>query len=219
MNHLFRDFVIHRPRFVFALNLGIFGFFLLPVDWSLISRVLMAWNVTVWTYLFLVVWLLRGSSHESVVKVAEREDNSAFAVLFILACSATASLFAIVFELSNLRELNGEMRLLKYLFTSATVIGAWLLLATIFTFHYALLFYRSPKEQRALQFPNQEAHPDYWDFLYFSFTIAVALQTSDVLVMSRAMRKTVLAQSVLSFMFNAAILGFSINIAAGLVGN
>jgi uncharacterized membrane protein len=36
--------------------------------------------------------------------------------------------------------------------------------------------------------------------------------------MSRTMRKTVLAQSLLSFVFNVAILGFSVNIAAGLVG-
>ena len=53
----------------------------------------------------------------------------------------------------------------------------------------------------------------------FSFTIAVAAQTSDVIVMSRSMRKVVLAQSVLSFLFNVAILGLSINIAAGLVGS
>jgi uncharacterized membrane protein len=39
-----------------------------------------------------------------------------------------------------------------------------------------------------------------------------------VTVMNREMRKTVLAQSVLSFIFNAAILGLSINIAAGAVG-
>jgi len=55
--------------------------------------------------------------------------------------------------------------------------------------------------------------------LYFSYTIAVAAQTSDVSVMSRSMRKIVLAQSILSFFFNLAILGLSINIAASLVGN
>jgi uncharacterized membrane protein len=33
------------------------------------------------------------------------------------------------------------------------------------------------------------------------------------------MRKTVLAQSILSFLFNVAILGLSINIAASFVGS
>jgi uncharacterized membrane protein len=80
------------------------------------------------------------------------------------------------------------------------------------------MFYRSHANHRPLAFPDAEENPDYWDFLYFSFTIAVAAQTSDVALMSRSMRKVVLAQSILSFVFNAAILGLSINIAASLVG-
>ena len=56
--------------------------------------------------------------------------------------------------------------------------------------------------------------PDHTDFLYFSFTIAVTAQTSDVGVTTRPMRRLVLAQSVLSFVFNTTILAFSINAAA-----
>ena len=70
-----------------------------------------------------------------------------------------------------------------------------------------------------MAFPDREPEPNYWDFLYFSFTIAVAAQTSDVAVLSRPARKAVLAQSVLSFFFNAAILGLSVNIAASAVGS
>ena len=55
--------------------------------------------------------------------------------------------------------------------------------------------------------------------MYFSFTIAVAAQTSDIVIMSHSLRKTVLAQSILSFFFNVAILGLSINIAASLVNS
>ena len=54
--------------------------------------------------------------------------------------------------------------------------------------------------------------------LYFAFTISVAVQTSDVAVASRALRKSVLAHSLICFVFNAAIIGLSINIAAGLAG-
>jgi len=60
--------------------------------------------------------------------------------------------------------------------------------------------------------------PDYWDFMYFSFTIAVASQTADINLSSSSMRRAVLAQSVLSFFFNASILALSINIAASLIG-
>jgi hypothetical protein len=38
-----------------------------------------------------------------------------------------------------------------------------------------------------------------------------------VIVTDRTMRKLVVGQSILSFFFNMAILGFSINIAAGML--
>jgi uncharacterized membrane protein len=69
-----------------------------------------------------------------------------------------------------------------------------------------------------LRFADGERNPDYWDFHYFSFTISVAVQTSDVGVGGRAMRRVVLAHSLVGFVFNTAILGFTINIAAGLLG-
>ena len=58
--------------------------------------------------------------------------------------------------------------------------------------------------------------PDYSDFLYFSFTIAVATQTADVAITNRSVRRLVLAQSVLSFVFNTAIVAFTINMATSL---
>ena len=69
-----------------------------------------------------------------------------------------------------------------------------------------------------LRFPDADPSfkPDYGDFLYVSFTIAVACQTADVAVTSRPMRRLVLLQSVMSFAFNTAILAFTINVAASL---
>jgi uncharacterized membrane protein len=99
-----------------------------------------------------------------------------------------------------------------------TVIGSWLLIGVIFSVHYARLFYTWDGKDLALRFAEGLETPNYWDFLYFSFTIGVAVQTSDVGVATRSMRKIVLAQSLIGFLFNTAILGFSINIAAGLFG-
>ena len=52
--------------------------------------------------------------------------------------------------------------------------------------------------------------------MYFSFTIAVALQTSDVSVTNASMRRMVLVQSLLAFVFNTTILAFTVNIASSL---
>lgn len=216
---LLRHLIVARPRLSVALVAGSAAAFLLPAQLGTVSRVLIGWNITVWSYLVLVGWLLGRVKHEQVRAIALQEDRTALAVLAIMSTAAVASIAAIVLELSGARSLPLSERMFHYLLTGATIAGSWCLVGVLFTFHYAVLFYKSPARQRALSFPDHEANPDYWDFLYFSFTIAVAAQTSDVTVLSRTMRKAVLAQSVLSYFFNAAVLGLSINIAASAVGS
>jgi len=214
-----KNLLLHRPRLVTSFTLAFICVFFLPQEWLWTTRALFAWNLAVWAYLGLMAWLMARANHHRVKAMAIREDKSAVTVLALISLSATISIGAIIVELSGTKDLSADVRALKYLFTGMTVLGSWLLVAVVFCFHYALLFYRSPESLRALRFPDDEQKPDYWDFLYFSFTIAVAAQTSDVAVTSHSARKTVLVQSVLSFFFNVAVLGFSINIAAGLVGN
>lgn len=131
--------------------------------------------------------------------------------------AAVASLAGIVAELAAAKLPGSPHALSHVLFALATVAGAWLLLPTLVALTYASLYYRHPTEG-GLSFPDapRDYRPDYGDFLYFSFTIAVASQTSDVSVETRAMRRLVLLQSVLSFAFNTAVLAFAINIAASL---
>ena len=216
--HPFYNFIRNHHRLAEAIVVGVSVGVLLPFQWSPIARALIGWNVTVWLYLFLMAWLMMRAGHAKVRNIAEQEDNNAVVILSIMSLASIVSIAAIIFELSGIKDQPLGDRLVHYAFTGTTVFGSWFLVATIFTFHYARIFYNSPQEHRALNFPEKEENPDYWDFLYFSFTIAVAAQTSDVTVMSRSMRKTVLAQSVLSFMFNVAIIGLSINIAASFVG-
>ena len=208
-----------RPRLAATIAAGLIAGFSLPQHWTLISRAMTAWNVTTWSYLALMAWLMTRAEHQRVREIARREDENAVAVVFIVSLAAVLSIAAIVLELGNIRDLPAQERGLRYAFTAATLLGSWLMVGVIFTLHYAHMYYTAPDDRRPLQFPAQEQNPDYWDFLYFSFTIAVAVQSSDVSVQARPMRKAVLAQSLLSYFFNAAVIGLSINIAAGLIGS
>jgi uncharacterized membrane protein len=208
-----------HPRLILSAALGIAAYLILPDSLRVPTRGLLAWNITVWSYICLMSWLMLSAGHDGVRKISEREDENALTILAILSIAATVSLAAIVLELATSKHLSGGMRAFQYAITGATVVGAWCLLGIIFTAHYARMFYTAPLDQRPLRFPDGEQSPNYWDFLYFSLTIAVAAQTSDVCVMSRSMRKVVIAQSVLAFVFNVAILGFSINVSAGLIGD
>lgn len=212
-----QNFVYHRPRLTLAIVIAcILGFFL-PADMSKVTRALIAWNCAIWLYLILMGWLMSTANHARVCRIAQQEDRSGIMVLFLMSIGAVASIAAIIWELASIRDLSPGLRYSHYILTGATIVGSWCFVAILYTFHYARLYYTAKPEQRPLRFPDETLMPDYWDFLYFAFTIAVAAQTSDVVIQSRPMRKTVLAQSVLSFFFNLTIIGFSINIAASLV--
>ena len=50
------------------------------------------------------------------------------------------------------------------------------------------------------------------DFVYFAFTLGVAVQTADVEVTSRHIRKVVTAHCVAGFFFNLGVLALTINV-------
>lgn len=213
----FHRFIRSRPHLSVALGAGIVTGLCLPDSWLLMTRLLTGWNVTVWAYLFTMGALMMRADHHQVKAISARQDESAVLVLATLSVAASMSLAAIISQLSTLKNMAPDEKAVHYAFTVLTLIGSWFLVGTLFCFHYAHLFYQAGAQARPLQFPEREHAPDYWDFLYFSFTIGVAVQTSDVTVQTGAMRRIVLAQSVLSFFFNLVILGLSINIAAGLI--
>lgn len=214
---LLHRFIRSRPHLSLAIMLGATIGLLLPKSEAVLTRSLIGWNAGVWAYLLSMMWLMFRADHRKVRDIAAKQDESAGLVLFTLTIGAALSFSAIVFELGQIPHLPPEQRALRYGFTALTVGGSWFLVGVLFCFHYAHLFYRTSGKRLPLRFPEELQEPDYWDFLYFSFTIQVAVQTSDVSVMTRSMRKLVLSHSVLSFFFNLAILGLSINIAAGLL--
>ena len=106
------------------------------------------------------------------------------------------------------------------LFCLLTVAGSWVLVHTIFTLRYAHVYYDWTTDEedhrRPAVFPDED-RPDYLDFAYFSFTIGMTSQTSDVQDQFAArMRRLTLMHGLISFVFNLAILGLSINIISSL---
>ncbi|AET91749.1 hypothetical protein BYI23_B011420 [Burkholderia sp. YI23] len=217
MKHFLPPVLRNRPRALIGLLAGCVVAALVPAHIRPTARALIGWDSAVWLYLALI-WLQMATARQTDVQaLAEREDENAATVLMVVSIAAIASIVAIVVELAAAKSL-GAKALPHYLLTAATMLGAWFLIPTMFTLHYARHYYQSPAGDPALRFPDKHLKPDYWDFLYFSFTIAVASQTADIALGSTSARRAALAQSVMSFFFNLAVLGLSINIAASMVG-
>jgi len=210
-----------RPRMIIAATIGIAVALLLPNVERVVTRALLGWNAAVWLYLVLIWWTMWRDDHERMRRVAVANAENAGAVLLIVSSAAVASIFAIVLELANAKGGAAHHAGQEIGLAAATVVASWLLLPTIFALNYASLYYRDGSEEGSgLLFPDKSRdanfRPDYSDFLYFSVTIAVASQTADIGIDERKLRRLVLVQSALSFLFNTSILALMVNIAAGL---
>jgi uncharacterized membrane protein len=202
-----------------GLAVGIVAALVVPEHTRPMVRVLAGWDAAVWIYL-LLMWVHMAAADESRVReFAQRDDENAGVVLVVICVATVASIAAIVLELASAKGTAGASTAWHYLLTGLTMFGAWFMIPTIFTSHYARLYYDPDAPETPLLFPDHKLQPNYWDFLYFSFTIAVASQTSDVVLRSRSIRRAALAQSILAFYFNVAVLGLCVNIAAGLLGS
>jgi uncharacterized membrane protein len=206
-----------HPRLWIAVIVGDAVFFLLPAHWSLISRVLVSWNCGVALFLVLIYLWMTSLTAEQIRSRYVEEDSSAHFILVLVTLAALSSLIAIVEPLATIRHVAGAERIAHFALATVTVIDSWLLVPTIFTTYYADMFYSADQQNRPLRFPETDM-PVFWDFAYFSFTIAAACQTADVLTTRGSIRKVVVAHELISFLFNASILGFAINVTAGLIG-
>ena len=208
----------YHPRLWISMLAGIAIFFLMPARASGVGRILAAYNCGVDLYLLLIFIWMRSLSAAQICSRFVEEDESAPLVLAIVVAASLLSLIAIVAMLLTVRQLPDLARLLHMGLAALTVVNSWALVPTVFSTLYAGMYYSAAESERPLQFP-QTPQPVFWDFAYFSFTVAAACQTSDVLTTGHGVRKIVILQTVISFLFNAAILGFAINVTAGLIGS
>jgi uncharacterized membrane protein len=212
-----------RPRLLSSAAVGLAAGLLTPGPLHFTTRCLVGWNVGVWLFLGLIGWMTLRADHARLRRVAAEHAEGAATVLAVVVLATLMSLGAIALELSAAKGSGTGYAVSHVLFALATVAGSWLLLPTLFMLDYASAYYhridRGHGNGAGLAFPGAPDgfRPGYGDFAYFSFTIAVACQTSDVTVPSPAMRRLVLLHSVLSFVFNTLVLALTVNIAAGLL--
>jgi uncharacterized membrane protein len=212
-----KNFFRYHPRLWISGIAGGAGFFLLPQSWSLLTRLLVCWNGGVILFLVLIfIWMSRQTAEQICTRYAE-EDESAALILIGVTIAALLSLAAVLEPLGTLRKVTGAVRGAHFALATLTLVDSWILVPVMFTIHYTEQFYSAKEDDRPLHFPNTPM-PVFWDFAYFSFTIAAACQTADVSTTQAGIRRVVIAHTLISFLFNASILGFAINVTAGIVG-
>ncbi|MBB5684251.1 DUF1345 domain-containing protein [Sphingobium boeckii] len=175
------------------------------MDWR--HAVLAGFDAAAIGFLLSIVSLFRVDA-QAMRTQAQNNDANRFGLLLI---TATISLVVLVTIASVMLD-RAAPDTAAIVLIIGTLLIAWIFANTVFALHYGHLFYlpHGKKDQGGLDFPGT-IEPDYSDFLYFSFTLGMTFQTSDVTVSGRHMRRIMLLQSIAAFIFNIGILAFTIN--------
>ncbi|WP_374523782.1 DUF1345 domain-containing protein [Sphingopyxis sp.] len=211
------------PRFAFGRSIAPARFLLFAAIFLILSggaawfgvhprsALLAGFDVATLVFLVTCLPLLQSSVVQMRRRSADNDANRAG----LLAISVLLSLI-VLFAVGTLIASPGPLGHMDIALIVATLILSWLFANTVFTLHYAHLYYlqKDACDQAGLDVPGMK-QPGYWDFLYFSFTLGMTFQTSDVTISGAHMRRVVLGHCMAAFVFNMGILAFTVNALGG----
>jgi uncharacterized membrane protein len=210
-----KRFVKARWRLLISAVLGLAVISFLPADLLHVTRLLIGWDAGIALYLILVLLMILGTDAARVRRDAAIQDEGHYAIPILTVIAGLASLAAIVVWLRLTPDSESEPTHLSLLFL--TTILSWLFVHSIFALHYAHEYYAEHRGKGGgLDFPGK-GDPNYWDFVYFAFTVGTSSAVSDVEVTSRTIRKTVMAHSLVAFIFNVTMIALTVSIAADAI--
>lgn len=205
-----------RPRLTSALAVGLLCWLTLPSSEGP-ARLLLAWDSGIALYILLTAVTMARSTLNDLRRHAAQQDEGRILILLFTIMASIASLGATMVQIGSASSASSVA------LTGVTVLLSWSFLQIIFALHYAHEYYGHSAHGKpcGLEFPGGDAKPDYcpdyWDFVYFAFTIGTTAQTSDIGISSPLIRRTVTIHSVVGFFYNTTILALAVNVAAGLI--
>lgn len=206
-----------RMRLILATALGLVAWLVVPWRISALARALLAWDVAGVVLLGFAFLIITRSDSEETRRRAAAYDPGRRVVWAIVLVASTISLLAATVMIRRGAGGTAVMRSLHVALGIATVLISWLVTHSAFTLRYAHLFYRDGDLAGGIELPGGEA-PDDLDFAYLAFTIAMCFQVSDATISRRQIRRTVLGQALLSFLYNTVILALALNLIVGELG-
>ncbi len=162
-----------------------------------------------------VVWtrlLLGGMDADQTCRYATREDPTRWVADVVIVSASIASLGGVGYVVVA-GSGSGPETLHSAILGILAVGASWFSVHTLFTVHYARLYYSD--EPGGINFHDPEP-PCFRDFAYVAYTVGMTFQVSDTEIGLRSIRATVLRHAMLSYLLGAVVLAVTINLIAGL---
>lgn len=201
-----------------SLLAGVVGYFILPFEHlAALLHLIFGWDIFCIFLLGLTWPTFYMVPPSQIKKEAELQDDKSVIIFFIVLIASSVSLLGVIMLSIAPSDHHKAFHLIV---TVACMVLSWTVIHTIFATRYAHLYYADygpQKEQNpgGLNFPGKDK-PDFVDFAYFSFTLGMTFQVSDVEISGRKIRRLALWHGLLSFGYNATIIALTVNIVAGL---
>lgn len=201
-----------RLRWIVSLLGGVSGG-LATVPWlGLAAALLAGWAIlaliaTTWT--LSVVWPMNARQTK---EHATTEDPGRGITRLIATVGSVASLAAVLFVAVQARRSSGLEADFLAGIAVLSVVTSWLLIQADYMLYYARVFYR---DGGGINF-NQLEDPEYSDFAYFAVGLGMTYQVADTNVTSNSVRRIVIAQTMLAYLFGAGIIATVINLITSI---
>lgn len=177
---------------------------------------LIGFDIGAAVFLLSLIPLLRSGEAEDMRRRAAANDANRVLLLLITAAVTLVILVAVALELGA----SGNPSPGIIALVVATLALSWLFTNTVYALHYAHIYYLPGKDGGDLggiSFPETD-EPDYWDFIYFAYTLGMTFQTSDCEIGSRHLRRVATFHSLVAFLFNIGVVAFTINVLGSAGG-
>jgi uncharacterized membrane protein len=206
---LFRDTVAVRILVSVALGVAVALLVGNTVGWrfAIVGWVIAAGSYVLWTQL-----MISGMDAEQTCRWATREDPTRWVADAVILSASVASLGGVGYlVVAGSRSGTGAIE--AAVVGILTVAASWFAVHTLFTVHYARLYYSDDPGGIDFHDPNP---PRFRDFAYLAFTVGMTYQVSDTEIGVTSIRATVLRHALLSYLLGAVVLAVTINLIAGL---
>ena len=161
----------------------------------------------VWTQL-----ILRGMDADQTCRWATREDPTRWVADAVILSASVASLGGVGYLVAA-GSRSGSEAIRAAIVGILTVAASWVAVHTLYTVHYARLYYSG--DPGGIDFHDPEP-PRFRDFSYVAFTVGMTYQVSDTEINLTSIRATVLRHALVSYLLGAVVLAVTINLIAGL---
>lgn len=175
------------------------GLFVILAGWD--SAAMMLFGLVCYSFLPL-------KNGERTKKVVSQEGIRYPALDLLIILAAMMSIFTAILLLTRSKGNSVEIA-----FCLLSIFITWNLIQLLYSVHYTEMYYQ---RNSGVSF-NDTQKPNFWDFLYLSYTIGMTYQVSDNSFSTTHFRRVALGHALISFSFSTVLIAITINFVGGLM--